>query len=73
MLLEKARLKLVENIAYVEDLQRVKKAMVERDFNLMSLSMYEVEGLWSLFSSERCASFYIVSEDSLESFFEWLD
>ena len=73
MLLEKARLKLVEDLSYLDDLKIVQKFLVRKDFNLLSLSMFEIQSLWFLFSDTRSASFLTVNNDTLQDFMEWLD
>lgn len=74
MLLEKARLKLAWGLSGSEDsLKEIKRFLVENDINLSSLSMFEIDGLWSMFSSDNLARFIMVDKSSLEDFLEWLE
>lgn len=74
MLLEKARLKLIWGLSGSEDrLKEIKKFLVDKDINLLSLSMFEIDGLWSMFSSDNLARFLTTDRDNLENFLEWLE
>lgn len=74
MLLEKARLKLAWGLSGSEDsLNEIKRFLVDRDINLLSLSMFEIDGLWSMFSSCNLARFLTTDRDNLENFMEWLE
>lgn len=74
MLLEKARLKLAWGLSGSEDsLKEIKRFLVDNDINLLSLSMFEIDGLWSMFSSDNLARFLTTDIDNLENFLEWLE
>lgn len=74
MLLEKARLKLAWGLSGSEDsLKEIKRFLVDNDINLLSLSMFEIDGLWSMFSGSNLARFLTTDRDNLENFLEWLE
>ena len=74
MLLEKARLKLTWGLSGSEDsLKEIKRFLADKDINLLSLSMFEIDGLWSMFSSDNLARFLTTDRGNLEDFLKWLE
>ena len=77
MLLEKARLKLAWGLSGSEDsLKEIKRFLVDRDINLLSLSMFEIDGipsidefrqyLWTLRSSSLKKIGFVSSSKSIK-------
>ena len=68
MLLSKIRTKLSNNISHEDDLRKISALLIYEDLALQSLSLYEIEGLWRMFSQSRSASFLDLSTKNLDDF-----
>lgn len=68
MLLSKMRAKLEGSISHKNDLKKISALLIYEDLNLQSLSLYEIEGLWRMFSESRSASFLELSTKNLDDF-----
>lgn len=68
MLLYKLKSKLNNSINHKDDILRLKAFLVIEDENLHSLSLYEIEGLWRMFSEDRGSGFINVSEKHIDDF-----
>lgn len=54
---------------YPEDIPKIRTAL----HPFLSVSDCEVGRLWELFSSDQCAQYLIVGDDTLRQFREWID
>lgn len=74
IILEKAKMKLHREVSadYIKELRTIHSKMVKNDNSCLSLSLYEVEALWILFSKEYYADFVNVKDENITVFLEWL-
>lgn len=68
MLLSKIRAKLERDIDHKDDLRKISALLIYEDLQLQSLSLYEIDGLWRIFSQSRSAEFLNLSKKHLDDF-----
>lgn len=72
-MLERVRGILSSGVKHERDLEVVLGFLGSQNSRLSLLSIDEVDGLWRMFSDERCAGFLSVGIETLNDFWYWLE
>lgn len=73
MIVQQARLRLADSVSFLDKAVRIKEHLVKHDLEAISLTLYEVNYLWEMYSEDSGGRFFVVSDEELEGFVKWLE